>query len=204
MKMTNMINNRIPSTVVQRRYSRRRCEGQALAECMAAVTIGSVMLYAIFSATSLFYTTITTSENQIIATNMAQQVIDNARNSTYPNLNSLVNGSQTSTALNAVSQRLDLFGYTSTLFPRPLLQNRQATTTGSGPAFQATYSTAAQNHAFPASGTVTETLTTLDAYDSVNLSGAMQVNVVVAWTESRGKHSYSISTLISQSGIHNY
>lgn len=164
-------------------------------ECMCAVIVGSVLLYAVYGTTSTLYKAATVNENQVLASNMAQQVIDNARDSTYNQLNTLCNGSATSTATGSASQVLDLYGTTSTFFPRPLLRNQ-----GSGSGM--TYSTASKKQIF--NGTVTETLQTLNAYDATNYTGSMRVNVTVAWTDSKGSHTYKTGTIISQSGIHNY
>jgi type II secretory pathway pseudopilin PulG len=179
----------------QQQANFRSENGISLVECMVSVVVGSILLYAAYSSTSLMYKTSTTNENQVLATNMAQQVIDNARDSTYGKLNLLCNGSAVATTVGTNSQQLDLYGYTSTFFPRPLLRNLD---TNAG----LTYTQASKNQAFP--GTVTETLTTLQAYDGTARTGAMKVGVVVTWKDGRGTHNYKTATVISQTGIHNY
>lgn len=165
---------------------------------MVSVTVGSFMLYAVYSGTALMYTASTNNENQVLASNMAQQVIDNARDSTYGQLNSLCNGTASSTGTNTnVSQVLNLYNYPTgnAFFPRPLLRNLNG-------AAGMTYSAASTNQLFP--GTVTETLNTLSAYDPINCTGAIQVKVICQWKDTRGPHTYKTSTIISQTGIHSY
>jgi prepilin-type N-terminal cleavage/methylation domain-containing protein len=183
---------------LDRRFRLRVAAGVSLMECMVAVVVGSILLYAVYNCTSLMYTASTTNENQVLATNMAQQVIDNARDSRYDELNYQCNGDPTSGSTGTNSQVLNLYDYPTSdpnFFPRPLLRNLS---TAAG----MSYTTASTQQAFP--GTVTETLTTLQPYDPDARTGSMKVSVLVAWTDSRGPHKYTTSTIISQTGIHNY
>jgi len=173
---------------------------------MCAVVVGSILLYAVFGSASSMYIMSSGNENQILASNMAQQVIDNARDSSFGTLNLECNGSVQSTSTGTSSQVLSLYQYPSgsnPFFPRPLLRNT-ASTAGMS------YSTASTNKPFP--GTVTETLTTINAYvpqpPDVAIStgpatGEIQVTVLCQWKDSQGSHKYTTSTLISQTGIHN-
>jgi type II secretory pathway pseudopilin PulG len=177
---------------------RQNCSGISLMECMVAVVVGSILLYAVYTGTAIMYTASTTNQNQVLATNMAQQVIDNARDSRYDELNYQCNGDPTSASTGTSSQVLNLYDYPTSdpnFFPRPLLRNLNS---GAG----MTYTTASNQQSFP--GSVTETLTTLQPYDPDARTGAMKVSVLVSWTDSRGPHKYTTSTVISQTGIHNY
>jgi type II secretory pathway pseudopilin PulG len=173
---------------------------------MFAVTIGSILLLAVFNSASSMYRASVSGESQVLANNMAQQVIDNARNSSYDHLYFQIHQQQppangNGLAPGTVTQTLSLYDYPTSpsnpllqLFPRPLLRNLNASA-------GLTYSTATTRQAFP--GTVTETLTELSQYDTTNYTGQIKVTVNVSWRDNTGPHQYTTSTTISQSGIHN-
>lgn len=170
----------------RRRAFRRAEDGITMMEMMCACVVGSILLLGIYTTVMSMYRQCTTSEQHIIATNMAQQVIDNARNSTFTKLLSFGSATQT----------LSLLDYpgnpAAAMFPRPLLRNENA-------ASGMTYSAASIRKVF--NGTVTETLT--------NLSGAatsnrlIRVTVNINWTDSNGPHNYQTGTVVSETGIHN-
>jgi hypothetical protein len=154
---------------------------------MVAVVMGGILMAASFTAGMGMYRFSSSGENQVLATNMAQQVIDNARNSRFTRLKALLNGGQTMT------QALSLYTYPSnpaaSCFPRPLLRNETM-------AYQAASDAKRFN------GTVLETLTDL-APASLN-NGLIRVDVAVTWADSTGSaHSYRTTTTISERGIHN-
>jgi hypothetical protein len=150
------------------------------------------------------YTASVSGSNQILATNMAQQVIDCTRNMTYDHIYFLIHGQAPPTnakgTLATATQTLSLYSYpadTSTsFFPRPLLRNEST-----NPPAAMTYNAASVRQRFP--GTVTETLTETSRYDPNNFTGQTDVTVVVRWSDCRGAHNYTSKTTISQTGIHN-
>ncbi len=155
-----------------------------------AVSIGTVFMMAVYGTSMGFYRATTSGENQVIASNLAQQVIDNARNSTYMKLLSHLGGGT------SASQDLSLYQFPPTpetaMFPRPLIRNLDAS---SG----MTYSEASQNRSF--AGTVTQTIQNLTPGEDSN--GQVRVTVLIAWKDSRGPHHFQTGTTIAQTGIHN-
>jgi prepilin-type N-terminal cleavage/methylation domain-containing protein len=168
----------------------RDARGFHLLELMVSVSIGTVLMMAIYGSSLGFYRTTSGNEGQVIASNLAQQVIDNARNSTYAKLLSFLGGG------NSVSQSLLLYDYpadrSTAMFPRPLLRNLNV---DSG----MTYTQKSIQKRF--NGSVTETIMNLTPGDIKN--GQLRILVLVAWSDSNGQHQYNTATTISQSGIHN-
>jgi type II secretory pathway pseudopilin PulG len=174
----------------QRRH--RTASGFQLMEMMVATVIGTFLLTSVYGTASTMYRAISSGQNQMFASNMAQQVMDNARNSTYGYLRDTLLGGA---GVGSATQQLSLYSYPTAnpaFFPRPLLQNRADTGVFS-------YSPRAQGSQFK--GTVTETLVNLTPNKTTN--GQIQVFVSVAWVDSQGPHLHKTSTIISQSGIHN-
>jgi type II secretory pathway pseudopilin PulG len=167
--------------------------GIQMVELLVAITIGSILMMAVFDSATAMYRASASGENQVIATNMAQQVIDNARNSTYSKLrDTLLAGNVTAT------QDLPLYEYptnpTTSMFPRPLLRNLDMQSGGDA-------HDALKIAAKTFNGTVTEQLTNLTPAEMQN--GMIRVDVFVRWKDTRGPHTYTTGTTISQTGIHN-
>ena len=173
----------------------RRCRNAAgfqLVEMMMATVIGTYLLTSVYGTALAMYRAISSGQNQMLASNMAQQVIDNARNSTYGYLRDTLLGGP---GVPSATQQLSLYSYPTNnpaFFPRPLLENLADTGVF-------TYSPSAQTSKF--SGTVSETLLNLTPNNTTN--GQIQVFVTVAWVDARGPHVHKTSTVISQTGIHN-
>jgi prepilin-type N-terminal cleavage/methylation domain-containing protein len=170
----------------------RNQQGVHLVEMLIAITISAVLMMSAYSSGTAMYRASASGENQVLASSMAQQVIDNARNSTYRHLRDDVLGAGVVTK----TENISLYDYPVNpqfaMYPRPLLRNLA---TNSGMVF----SDEAMAKAF--NGTVSETLTNLTPAETEN--GMIRVNVDVRWSDSRGQHSYSTGTTISQTGIHN-
>ena len=184
-------NNRIRINEGKRRRD-RAASGFQLVEMMVATVVGTLLLTSVYGTALTMYRAISSGQNQMLASNMAQQVIDNARNSTYGYLRDTLLGGA---GIASASQQLSLYTYPTAnpaFFPRPLLKNL-----ADNGVF--TYSTSANNTAF--AGTVNETLLNLTPNNTTN--GQIQVFVVVAWSDGQGPHIYRTSTVISQTGIHN-
>jgi len=162
---------------------------------MVSLIVGAILMTASFNSAMAMYRMSSSGENQVLATNMAQQVIDNARNSTFTKLKNLLAGG------NTVSQTINLYDYplnpATSMFARPLLRDESVNSA-------MTYQDESTAKRF--NGTVTETLTDLAPGAAVNL-GLIKVDVLVQWKDSRsgstGTHTYSTSTTIAETGIHN-
>jgi hypothetical protein len=122
----------------------------------------------------------TTGEKQLVAAAIAQEVIDNARDTSYAALQTLVPSSPHTLPINSGDGSLD------PAFPRPLVLDLTSLT----------WTTASRNSRFY--GTVTESV----SYSPL-VANTLQVIVKVQWTEDGGmSKSYQLSTLISQYGVH--
>jgi hypothetical protein len=168
------------------RHLLRNSKGAILIECLVSVAVAGLIMSFLLDAVSRTYRASSTNHNQVIASNLAQQVIDHARDMTYGDLLQLLNGDS------SVTQILSLYEENSevTLFPRALARNQTSTA-------DLAYSLAAQNDIF--SGTVTETLSSLQP-----ASNAVQVRVDINWSDSSGPHTFSTFTQITEYGIHCY
>jgi prepilin-type N-terminal cleavage/methylation domain-containing protein len=190
MRARRFLLARVPHRVMLRAKPVRNEHGMQLLELMVAVSIGAILMMAVYGSSMGFYRATNNNENQVVAANLAQQVIDNARNSPYFRLMTLLNGN------NTVSQNLDLYDFpanpATAMFPRPLLRNQN---TNSG----MTYSQRSLDKLF--NGTVTQTIDNLAPGDANN--GQLRVSVLVAWKDTRGHHEYRTATTIAQTGIHN-
>lgn len=165
--------------------------GWQLIELLVGVLLTSALSSAIVSDWSQMLRFTTKGQNQVIAADLAQEVIDNARNSSWNELIANSNGGVPQTLL--VNRHYSGEAGPA-IFPRPLLQDWDNSSSGLG----ATYSQAARSGAF--NGTVTETVTD-------NADGSVRVTVNVNWQEAGQlagtTRNYSLSTLIAQNGIHN-
>lgn len=121
------------------------------------------------------------SQNEVLAATMAQQIIDSTRNLDFATMSGL-----------------------NKAVPYTLLVNK--TTTGqSGPTFMPqallidstseSWSSAAQKNIF--GGTVTE------QFDNGPATGTLTVTVTCSWTENDGPKIFQMKTLVAANGIHN-
>lgn len=168
-----------------------------MVEVLISVLVATVLMLAIYNAATASYRAGTRNEGQVLAINMAQEIIDNARNSSWNHLTVDLLGETAGVPSSTTSsQVLSLYSYPSgnlqnAFFPRPLLANHDV-------ASGFTYTNATLNQKF--NGTVTETLTDLNTTPD----DAIEVDVLVKWSDSMGPHTYSTSTRIDQYGVHNY
>jgi hypothetical protein len=168
------------------RHSPRKTKGAIIIECLVSVAVAGLIMSFLLDSVTRTYRASSTNQNQVTASNLAQQVIDHARDMTYGDLLQLLGGDS------SVTQTLSLYEANSavTLFPRALARDQASTS-------DLAYSSAAQNNIF--SGTVTATLTNLQP-----ASNAVQVSVDVNWSDSTGPHTFSTFTQITEYGIHCY
>jgi Tfp pilus assembly protein PilV len=154
--------------------------GMYLIEVMISCLVGALILLVTYAQIASLLKQGTTNQNQVLATNIAQQLIDNARNSSWTELSAI--------ATNGQWQDVPLYQESpgNTLFPRALLRN---------PALH--YSDEATANKFL--GSAREKLTAQNASGTLLL-----LQIEIQWTDSKGSgHSYSTDTVISQTGIHN-
>lgn len=177
--MSRMIPGVKRPKTANRRGSRYQ-DGYQLVELLVAIAILSTFMAAILDGLSRVHRQTTASQNQVIATNMAQEIVDQARNADWTTLS-------------------------ANMGTRTLLVNKQ-TTTDSGSGYNTrplmldmvgqTYSAAASQNLFR--GTVQQTLSDAGA-------GRLRLTVNVSWPGEHGGSNKSliVSTMISQYGIHN-
>jgi type II secretory pathway component PulJ len=159
---------------------RRTESGMYLIEVMVSCLVGALLLLVTYGQVASLFRQNTTNQNQVLATNIAQQLIDNARNSSWNDLSAIASDGQ----WQDVPLYQDSPG--NALFPRPLLQNPELT-----------YSDDAQANKF--NGTAREKLTIQNAAATLLL-----LQIEISWTDSKGSgHRYNTETVISQTGIHN-
>jgi len=163
--------------------------GSSMVEVVVAAGICMTAVAGSLSTMASLYRHGTQNQNQILAADMAQEVIDNVRDSNYSKLKSFLNGGTTA------SQSLPLYTFPAdpsiSMFPRPLLRNTDST---SGMSYQSATLTSGFN------GTVAETITDLAPGNTTN--DLLDVKVNVQWQDSTGQHTYLVDTQVSQTGIH--
>lgn len=154
--------------------------GYQLIELLVAVGILTTLIASIMDGLSQVHRQTTASQNQVIATNIAQEIVDQARNADWTMLNANI-GTRT-LLINKQNSGDSGSGYNT----RPLMLDMVS---------QA-YSPAASSNLFR--GTVQQTLTSVGA-------GRLRLTVNVSWPGEHGggNKSLIVSTMISQYGIHN-
>src|SRR5688572_5576594 len=102
------------------RHSLRKIKGAILIECLVSVAVAGLIMSFLLDSVTRTYRASSTNQNQVTASNLAQQVIDHARDMTYGDLLQLLNGDS------SVSQTLSLYEANSavTLFPRALARDQ--------------------------------------------------------------------------------
>lgn len=160
----------------------RNQQGAYLIETLVAALIGSILLLATYTELMGFYRQGSANTNQILATNMAQQMIDNARNSTWQDLLNVAGTGWQDVPLYSMPSST-----ASTLFPRPLLRNPLLA-----------YSQQATNQTF--NGNARERL----ILETTTAGDVMRLQIEITWKDQKGSgHKYTEETIISKTGIHN-
>ncbi|MBY0548823.1 MAG: hypothetical protein K2W95_16245 [Candidatus Obscuribacterales bacterium] len=154
--------------------------GYQLIELLIAVGILSTLMASIMDGLSQVHRQTTASQNQVIATNIAQEIVDQARNADWTTLNANM-GTRT-LLVNKQNSADSGTGYNT----RPLMLDMVGQS----------YTPEASANLFR--GTVQQTLTNVGA-------GRMRLTVNVSWPGEHGggNKSLIVSTMISQYGIHN-
>lgn len=167
-------------------FSKRthRATGQSLVETLIALLICALISTVLSDTLGRFLSFSTGSERQLIARELAQQILDNARNQTWTQLQAGVanqGGASYTLLTNKYGGEVG-----PAISPRPLhldKQNLSWTDQSSTNMFRGTCRLALAY----VPGSTTE----INATATIN------------WGDSRGPHSLTASTVISQFGIHN-
>jgi type II secretory pathway pseudopilin PulG len=156
----------------------RSQQGAGIIDLLFCVIISGILSAAIVNGMSQAHRASSSSQNQVIAAAIAQEVIDSARNMPYNTLQTFVGTHDL--VVNSGS------GLTPPpVFPRPLMQDRNSLI----------WSSKAANNDFDA--TVTETIA------AGPVANTLQVTVLVTWKENTGgSRTFTMTTLVSQFGIH--
>jgi type II secretory pathway pseudopilin PulG len=158
--------------------------GFQLIEVLVSVVISGVMMAAIMSQLMSSQRFTTTTKNQVMASDIMQEIVDNARNLSW---NELI--------AKAGSHTLRVNQFTNNqanddFFPRPLIQDQA----------NLVYTPAGQKDMFRGdvedNGLVTATITNLN-------NGSVELLISVNWREGSGQKNATARTTISQTGIHN-
>ena len=187
------------SRVVSRQC--RNADGIQLVELLVAIVVSGLIVSAITSSLMQMMSFSSNGQNQLMASDIAQEVIDNSRNMSFNRLVALCDQPQPITLLcnrKSEADSTDPYG----AFPRPLSQDWVNM----------------RYHQDAANGALSKTQTNRfrgDVTDGglvqqrlvksiVNGVTTVSVEVQIQWKDGRNAgHSYKASTLIADNGIHN-
>lgn len=158
----------------------REQSGIFLAEMLVALLCSSILAAALIGNISETYRLSTSGQNQVLASAMAQEVIDNTRNTSYTTLASYIG-----TPYTLVVHKESASTVFPAIYPRQLMMNMS----------DMVWTQQAQDNKFVP--TVTETVT------AGPLANTVRVTVDISWFENGQGRTYSMSTIISENGIHN-
>jgi type II secretory pathway pseudopilin PulG len=178
----------------------RRDGGFQLIELLVSVAVSGIVITAIGGSMMKMMNFASNGQNQLMAADIAQEVIDNARNMSFGRLNALCDQPQPITLLvnrRTAADATDPYN----AFPRPLGQDwiNLAYTQDDAAGNSKTRSNRFRGDADDG-GLVQETLTRQVVAGNTTIN----VEVLVRWQDGRnGQHTYRSSTLIADRGIHN-
>ncbi len=165
------------------RLKPRNARGFQLVECLIAVVLASIVMSAVLPDLFQMMRFGVDGRSQMIASDVCQEVIDNARNMTWSDLTAAA-GSHTLVVNAAAGSSIS-----DTFFPRALQLDMR----------NLVYSSQAQQNLFHADsgsgGLVTCTITN-------NGNNTCTVQVTVQWLQATGSRTMTVSTEISEYGIH--
>lgn len=167
----------------------RSQSGIYLVELLVAVFISSLLAAALAENMSETLRLTSSGQNQIIAAAIGQELVDNARNTSYASLCTMAGNTYT---LNVNSSNSG-----NPVSSRPLMMDL----TGLD------WTQDAENNQFD--GTVSETLSNAgwgNYTDPIlgSIPNGIRVDILINWNERQMPKTYSLSTYISRNGIHNY
>lgn len=188
----------IRKSEIQEEHARNRSErGIFLVELLVAVLVISFLMAGLMQGLSQMHTQTTAPQNQIIATNMCQELFDIARNAQFSELWALQGAGARNVAVNRTSGAWPPSGQPAYI-QQPLMLDL---TNNLG----ATYSTQAQDLQFR--GTVTQTITDNSpaGASAANQNRQVRVTVTVTWPNEigPGNRGMTMATNIYESGISN-
>jgi type II secretory pathway pseudopilin PulG len=160
----------------------RNQEGIFLAEMLVAVLVSSILAAALIGNISETYRLSSAGQNQVLASAIAQEVIDNTRNTQYDTLDGYKAGSPFTLIVHKKSSS-DVF---PAIYPRPLLMN-----------------TVDMVWTSPALDNMWEPTVTESVADGPVVGETLRVTVTVVWVENGLSRNYTMSTIVSRGGIHN-
>ena len=158
----------------------RSDHGIYLIEFLVALVVSTTIAQILIDSISQTERFSSSGQGQLLATTIAEEVLDFARGSSIADLQNIMPTSPHTLPINTGDGSID------PAFPRLLVMDLQ----------NLVWSQPAQANRF--AGTVTETVGYSSTYPSM-----IQVTVQVQWTESGGmSRNYKVSTLVSKYGIH--
>lgn len=162
----------------------RNRNGNSLVEMIVGVLVSSIFAAAVVQSMSQGMSVTSGAQNQALASSMAQEVLDAARNLPYATLSGY-------TGTWPLVVQLPQGGSISCPpYPRPLLQDNDNFTYGTSQ-----YGSQALTNCLNSN--------TCDATEVITNNGdnTCTVTVTINWRDSTGRHTYSVSTRIAQNGI---
>lgn len=163
----------------------RNRNGNSLVEMIVGVLVSSIFAAAVVQSMSQGLSLTSGAQNQVVASSMAQEVLDAARNLPYATLSGYTGTWPLTVQLAEGGSPVSCPPY-----PRPLLLDNSNFTYGSsqygGQALSNTLSAANCN--------ATEDIVN-------NGDNTCTVTVTVNWSDSTGNHTFAVSTRIAQNGI---
>lgn len=174
--------------------------GFQLVELLVSVAISGIVITAIGGGMMKMMNFTSSGQNQLLAADIAQEVIDNSRNMSFGRLNALCDQPQPITLLvnrRSAADTTDPYN----AFPRPLGQDWVNLQYHQDDALGNSKTQSNRFHGDAADGgLVQETLTRQVVAGNTTIN----VEVLVRWQDGRnGQHTYRSSTLIADRGIHN-
>ena len=173
-----------------KRKGMRTIKGVYMIELLMAIATSSLLSAALVSSLADTERLSTSGQNQIMASSIVQEQIDNTRNSLYDTLHqwSAPSPGETYTLLVNRSEAGQVGP--SFINNRPLMLDL----VNDG------WSEAAAKNLFQ--GTVTETI--IDNGDSGAMPNTLTIKVIATWHEGDSLRTYELDTLVAKDGIHNY
>lgn len=190
----------------------RAPRGVYMIELIMAIAVSSMLAAALVGVMADTERLSTAGQNQIVAAAVAQELIDNIRNTLYgtpTQTGSLIYGAQpgSSTTYTMLLNMRTASDSAPPAVPRPLLFDlldydwRTPAEKADG-ASQINCQASNQFQLLGSDATVTETVTNNGGSNLLN--GTATVTITVTWSEGQAQKKYTVSTLVSQSGIHIY
>jgi hypothetical protein len=160
-----------------------------MVEVLIASLMGMTISAAIMSQLTGCMRATSAFQNQIMAADIAQMIMDNARNMDWTQLNSFADGAPRTLLVNQNSGDV-----TNAFFPRPLLQDRT----------RLTYTNKAMTNVFRGEGTDGGTVQATITTNGGQNANSVTLTILIRWFDPivGSLKSYRALTVISEKGIH--